>query len=150
MVDINKLTANTEKLTPEFCRKRRLVFLPKTPEEAVFVQRKLFEMGFSWSGGSVSVGCVNDCLMRGMVLDDDGHLYYAPGNKGLLCTSDQFDEPFDPRDIRNSVTPTDQILKEMFNRLSAQNERIIELLEKIRDDLRPPQDIKLPSSTPRP
>ncbi len=87
---------NTAKITKELCQNNVLLFYPQTTDEAEFIQRKIFDLGFAWSYGS-KVDNLDECVSGGMVLDH-GTLYYSPDNvskeKGLLCTSSQLDENY--------------------------------------------------------
>jgi len=87
-------------LTKEFCDNNILLFYPKTPEEAEFIQYKIFEMGYAWGGSEGTRICnLEECVSKGMVLKHGG-LYYNPDanskNSGIVCTSEQFDKNYRP------------------------------------------------------
>jgi len=118
---------NTEKITRNFCQGKTLIFYPVTEEEAEFIQRKLFAMGFSWESDALinGIGHGGSCVKYGMKLEE-GKLatYPQPKDKkaGFLCTSDQFDEKF----------KTDQeLLMEQFNKLSAGQKEISKKLDEL-------------------
>lgn len=121
---------NDQKITKEFCKGKDLVFFPQTLEEAQFIQRKIFEMGFKWGKGeydfenrSVTIEFSSARLLEGLHLDKKGNLFAKPSNdgliSGLLCTSAQFDEKY--------LSPHEQLLAE-FNKLSAKVDAIYEEL----------------------
>jgi hypothetical protein len=89
---------NTEKITREFCKNKNLIFYPKTEEEAAFIQRKIFDMGYDWINPHEERGVIRTkkCVEMGMTLWN-GDLYYNVRESdkrggGLLCTSGQFEE----------------------------------------------------------
>jgi hypothetical protein len=112
---------NHEKITKEFCQGKRLLFFPQTSEETVFIQRKLFELGYEWDDNNewtdpslkTKVYSVGGCISTGMVARD-GKIYTDPNEEsyktGFLCTSTQFDESF---------VSFEQAILAQFNKLSA-------------------------------
>ena len=122
---------NTEKITPEFCKGKTLLFYPQTEEEAAFIQRRIFALGFKWSANRVEVQETAGCVQKGMVLEDTT-LYFNPTSenreKGFLCTSAQFDEVF---------VSFEQKVLEQFNKLSARIEEITQRVDAIYKELQP-------------
>jgi hypothetical protein len=125
------MQTNREILTREFCRDRRLIFFPKTEQEAEFIQRRLFGMGFKWPNGATEARCLDDCVAGGMILTSDGAIYHRPSrsDNGLLCTSAQFDENYLPPDMA--------LLMEQFNQLSAQMKELAKSVAEIQKELQP-------------
>jgi hypothetical protein len=121
-------THNRSKLTPEFCRKHRLLFYPRTTEDAVFIQERLADFGIHWVGGAGPGSHARECVDKGMLVDG-GELYYNPQAKSddILCDATQFDKNFLP--------PDRAFLLEQFNKLAekidAQSARIAELEKKV-------------------
>ena len=144
-----KQPRNTSLLTREFCAGKALVFFPQTGEEAVFIQRKLFEMGYKWSGGGEIVKLVDECVGGGMVLALWGGgarlMHGARNERGLLCTVDQFDEPFDRNDPRNAPSEREMMMI-LFNKLSTRLAALEETQREILQELRHPAPIDLGKS----
>ena len=119
---------NTAVITKEFCKGKTLIFFPQTEEEAAFIQRKIFAMGYRWvEDPGTSVRHISESVNTGMVLDEKGFLWFNPSAKslatGLLCTSDQFDEKY--------LSPDRTFMLEQFNKLSAK-------IDAVYEELRPP------------
>ena len=126
---------NTQKITREFCQGKRLLFFPRTEDEAICIQRKFFALGYKWADGDGAVKRAELCVKKGMVLND-GQLYDSPGSeslqKGFLCTADQFDDAY----------KTDrELLLDLFNRLAAIEKQQAEILAELR-----PQQLDKPIS----
>ena len=123
---------NTEKITPESCKGKTLLFYPQTEEEAAFIQRRIFALGFKWSANRVEVQETAGCVQKGMVLEDTT-LYFNPTSenreKGFLCTSAQFDE--------NYLPPEQVFIREQFNKLAARIEEIAKDVAEIKKELQP-------------
>lgn len=130
---------NDQKITREFCERKLLVFFPRTLEEAQFIQRKIFEMGFQWGkgtydfeNGSTTVQVSDHRLLEGLVLDEKGNLFAHPIKKhlqsGLLCDTAQFDEAY---------LTSQQKMMEQFNKLSARIEEIAKSVARIEKELQP-------------
>src|SRR5438309_1843128 len=117
---------NHEKITKEFCKEKRLVFNPKTVQEAELIQQQIFQMGYSW-GNPQLVGVTNttECISRSMLLDD-GKLYTASrsylNETDLLCTSDQFADKY--RSDR-------ELMLEIFNRLADLSKKMDAVYEEV-------------------
>lgn len=122
---------NDQKITPELAAQADLVFFPKSLEEAVFIQRKLFDMGFTWGSGtyefengSTDLISADTRLLEGLQLDrEKGGLFAHPDkdalNDGLLCTVEQLAKDF--------VSPHQQLLNafnDVSRRLAALEEQI--------------------------
>ncbi|MCE9507490.1 MAG: hypothetical protein K8R48_04130 [Alphaproteobacteria bacterium] len=122
---------NKERLTREFCRDKRLLFLPKTEAQAEWIQRHLFDMGFRWPNGKAEVSRLDDCARYGMLLTSEGTLYHSisSGDPGLLCTAEQFNE--------NYMSPDMVLLMDRFNQLSAQMKEIAQAVAEIQKELQP-------------
>ncbi|MBI3440513.1 MAG: hypothetical protein HY052_01705 [Proteobacteria bacterium] len=112
---------NTEKITKEFCQGKTLSFKPKTEAEAVFIQRQLLGFGYRWVNSGHTIIEPKECLKN--IRLKNGILYTDPADKGdLLCSSDQFQEKFDPNDPKN--LSGDTLVQETFNRLSGRIETL--------------------------
>jgi hypothetical protein len=127
------MKANKEKITREFCRGKTLLFFPTSTEEAAFIQRKLFDMGFKWCKEfGTRISFEKDCVSSGMTLDEKGSLWTDSlpkhKEKGLVCTSSQFDKSY--------ISPEDLML-EQFNKLSARIDAISQKVDAIYDEVMP-------------
>lgn len=106
-------------LTAKFCRSNKyLFFFPKTEEEAVEIQKRLFGMGFLWPKGGKEIHRPSDCIHNGILLDE-GNLYsnvpapcYA---EGLLCAVHNLKKVSDI-ELMNG----DQLIRTVFNEMSRQ------------------------------
>jgi len=127
------LQTNQEKITKEFCLGKRLIFYPKTEQEAALIQRKFFDMGFRWSSGSAEVMRLDDCVSHGVLLTAESVLYHSPSSSstetGLLCTSAQFDE--------NHLSPEMTFMMTQFNQLAAQLKELARAVAEIKKELQP-------------
>jgi hypothetical protein len=127
------MQTNQERLTKEFCRGKRLVFYPKTEAEAEWIQRTLFDMGFSWASGSMEISSLDDCAKRGMLLTSEGVIYHSPSpsstETGLLCTGAQFNE--------NYLSPEMTFFMTQFNQISAQLKELTRAVAEIQKELQP-------------
>lgn len=83
---------NEQQITREFCKGKRLVFFPKTEEEAALIQRQLFTLGFGWADKGAQIKDCYECVMQGFVAMD-GQLTTKPTpetfNTGFICTKEQ-------------------------------------------------------------
>ena len=124
---------NDQKITREFCKGKTLIFYPQTQEEAAFIQRRIFALGFKWPSGSTEVGKLADCVSHGILLNAGSVLYHSPASTnldvGLLCTSAQFDE--------NHLPPEQVFIREQFNKLAARIEEIAKDVAEIKKELQP-------------
>lgn len=124
---------NTQKITKEFCQGKVLLFYPRTAEESVFIQRKVFEMGYKWADNTVEITLVEKSLLTGMALDRAGRLWVSPNTEhrttGWLCTSNQFNEDY--------LSPDQTFILEQFNKLAARLDRLETKIDAIYDELRP-------------
>ena len=132
---------NKQKITPELLKDNKLVFYPKTTMEAVFIQRMLFELGCKWYWDkSARLSFVEDCVGRGIEVHD-GKLFcgeFSGPREALLCTSAQFDKPFDEKDIKNLYVPANQtFILELFNRLSERIDALNNEVAQLRKDIEP-------------
>lgn len=113
---------NTSPLTFEFCHSHRLVFQPRTGEEALLIQQRLRDYGIIWAN-SDSVGSkIQECVEKGMAVES-GKLYYNPTQSpdNILCSADQFDRNYIPEDRR--------FILEQFNKLAGRLDDIVTRLE---------------------
>lgn len=108
-------------LSREFCLNNRVVFYPKSIEEAVFIQDRLKDFGIGWSDGSAVGRYARECADTGMLVEN-GRLLYNPTADGrnILCTADQFDKEYIP--------PNQAFLLAQFNKMA---ERIDALMSRI-------------------
>ncbi|MEZ0261107.1 MAG: hypothetical protein ACAH80_08860 [Alphaproteobacteria bacterium] len=126
-------------ITRALCHSARLVFSPKTEEEAIFIQERLFAMGCAWGDGRTNVSEVASCVAKG-ILVDHGKIYYNPNSdpKNILCRTDQLDS--------NYVPPDKAFLIEQFNKVHAR----LEAIEKRLKVLEEPEPLdKLPLKRPK-
>ena len=156
---------NKEKLTKEFCQEKKLIFFPRTHEEAVTIQQKLIDMGFGWRGerfdevstkpaneyhtltyglvlhyGLFSVGNNESILTRGCVRE---YVEATDPNGALLCTVEQLSADYVHAE---KVSVDAQEILRQFNKLSAQ----IAALEKKVDALTlPPRKPRAGKRNPR-
>jgi len=137
---------NTETITREFCQGKNLIFQPKTVEEAVFIQRKIFEMGYRWYWSrSNRVDNIEQSLNAGIELRH-GQLFtggYSAPKDGILCTVHQFNEPFDPKDIKNLyVPPNQEFILELFNRMAEKIDSLEDEVKQLRKEVGPKEPPK--------
>lgn len=114
------MRVNTQKITNDLCDSESLLFRPDTKEDARFIQRKLFTMGYRWINGDSKVHCVDECCKVGLILQD-GAIYHGPPIKKedyLLCSRSQLDyldQPF--------LTPEERVsLIQEFKKMAARVE----------------------------
>ncbi len=119
---------NQSTLTPEYCRRHRLIFYPKTMDEAIFIQERLSEFSIRWVSGEPVGNFARECVDKGMLVDN-GALYYNPERKpgDVVCDSSQFDKKYIP--------PDRAFLLEQFNKMAekidALSSRVAELESKV-------------------
>lgn len=125
MTQINKTM-----LTAEFCRQNWVVFRPKTTDEALFIQQRLADFGIRWVDGGAVGARVLDCVAGGMTVQG-GNLYHSPGDdaRNILCTLDQFDKGY--------VPPEQQLMVELFNKLTAKVDALSEKVDRLYAELHP-------------
>jgi hypothetical protein len=93
---------NNTQITTEILSYNDLIFQPKTIDEAVFIQEKIFELGGAWfdqGKKKQNIKLLAQCVSGGMYTIN-GWLNTRPGDEvkkvGILCTSEQFDEAYVP------------------------------------------------------
>lgn len=141
-------TYNKSPITPELCHSARLVFYPKDAPEAIYIQKKLFDMGCRWNKSGTEITEVENCIAKG-ILCDSGRLYYNPDQSTpfLVCSSSQFDPDY--------LTPDQAYVRDRFNELSARIDDLAEKVNRIHDALFPDMDktkprLNKPRGTPNP
>jgi hypothetical protein len=119
--------AHDTMVTKALCHSARLVFRPKTEEEAIFIQERLFALGVAWGDGRTYVSEVAGCVANGMLVDH-GKLYYNPPDdaKNIHCRADQLDS--------NYVPPDKAFLLEQFNKVHARLDAIEKRLDALEGD----------------
>lgn len=142
------MNTNNEKITKEFCEGKTLIFQPKTEDEAAFIQRTFFAMGFKWIRDcGTKVGWLSECVLKGMALNQEGLCFSVSDDgkeRGLLCAASQFDEIY--------MSPETTFLLAQFNKLAARIEEIATDVAEIKKQLQPEKldkpVFKKPDSTP--
>lgn len=114
---------NDQQITPELMRNARLVFYPKTAEEAEVIQRRLIAMGARWANGAGDLQYMQESVSTG-ILSENGTLYYNPNadSRNLRATVQQLDPDYIPEERR--------FLMEQFGKINA---RIDELAKRVDD-----------------
>jgi hypothetical protein len=123
------MTEESQKLTRDFLQRNRVVFRPKTPEEAKVIQQRLFDMGFSWSAKSREIKHVAECVATGVLLEE-GVVYYNPDCRQphISCDVAQLDENY---------KPFEEKVMELFNAQAERQKRIEEKLDRILAEIGP-------------
>jgi hypothetical protein len=105
---------NTEKITPEMVKARRLVFYPKSEAEAMVIQERLAKLGGVWSTGAATGAHLAACVEKGFVCEY-GKFYFEPSKNGggLLCSAAQLEEGYIPPE------PEKDFLLAQFNKMAA-------------------------------
>lgn len=121
---------NNTSLTAAFCLNNRLIFRPRSEEEALFIQERLSAFGIRWVNGDPVGTRVAECARHGMIVDE-GKLFYNPRSEegSILCTADQFGAEYIPPDKR--------FLMEQFNKLSAKIDVLTEKVDRLYAELHP-------------
>jgi len=122
---------NFEKITPDLLARHPLLFLPRTADEAIFIQEKLFGMGLDWNGRrDKKIGHVAEVLVNGIAVYK-GNLYYIPGTgiNYLLARAEQFDGAYLP--------PEHKFLREQFALVHARLDAMDAKIEALQDALLP-------------
>lgn len=129
---------NHAPITPALCHSERLVFQPKDAEEAIYIQKKLLEMGCKWNRHGAAVAEVEGCVAKGL-LCEKGTIYYNPDRTRpyLICAAEQFDADYLP--------PDKVYLRDRFNELSARIDALAEKVDRIYEALYPDVDKTKPS-----
>lgn len=130
------MKSNTEKITPELIRQKRLVFYPTTTEESSEIQQKLIAMGASWAGLR-QVRYLEASVAEGLT-SVNGRLYYNPSEHpdSLLATVQQFDTSYFPVE---APRPQDKFnaLAEKLDALAKRLEEVSAKVDKIHDEVFP-------------
>ena len=134
------MQVNDQKITKEFCKGKTLIFFPRSFDEAVFIQRQIFKMGFKWGKGSYdfedSSTTVIDSdarLLEGLLLEKNKEALFARPDteelrSGVLCDPAQLDETYLP--------PQQQVM-EQFNKLSDRVEQVAAMVDELRAEMSP-------------
>lgn len=108
-------------LTKSFCEKNRLHFLPLSKGEARYIQRRLLDYGFYWSGGNRNVKNVQECVDNGITLAG-GIIYHGLNRNESWIDADISQFPgFDPRSL---MTQSEKAFFEELRALRAAFENI--------------------------
>ena len=129
---------NNAYITRELCHSSRVVFYPKDVDEAIYIQKKLFEMGCRWARDGIEVANVAESVGKGL-LCEKGTLYYNPDKEKpfVIATADQFDPDYLP--------PEQAYVRDRFNELSARIDDLAEKVNRIHDALFPDVDTTKPT-----
>lgn len=126
---------NTRQLTKKFCTENNLLFLAKTENEAMQIQKNLLALGFLWKDGKGERSVRDSMLSYGFILENcemmtlekPAHLYSDVRNY-LVCTLEQFDPRYESpeltRDEQISLMKKFDELTRMFTALSAKVDAI--------------------------
>lgn len=152
MVKLN-FEKTSEKVTREMAAQNTLLFLPENDQQAAYVQKRLFELGFIWANDAKTVQNHKECTANGIVLKGQ-RIYYlgkedtAKGYK--LCSLAQLAADYvAPRGAAHPVAappssplPSDRLM-EMFAGVTAWLSAIERRLAKIEQPLGPEQPAAL-------
>lgn len=122
---------NAEKITPELLRHSCLVFYPRTANEAILIQQKLFDMGADWAGGGgQNLAHVEESVNGGMVVQF-GKIYYNPSESPTYRRAriEQFDDEY--------LTPEQHFLKAQFDKINARLDAMEKKVDELRDAMLP-------------
>lgn len=114
------------KITPEMIKRERLVFYPKTEEEAREIQLRLFKMGADGAESGQTVSRLDECAQKGMV-SDRGTIYYSPDKSrpGIRCSLADIPEDYRPTPQEEFASlSADGKMLALFNMLAEVAERI--------------------------
>jgi hypothetical protein len=142
---------NNETITQEYCKGKNLLFYPQSESEAAFIQQSLFNLGLSWGSRSKETLYLKESVQKGLVLDDKlGGLYLSSGpadrNNGIICSSAQFDPPFDTntpehreRIVREYGTEKEMmlLLLDQFNNMAKRIDTLTQQVAKLNEEIAP-------------
>jgi hypothetical protein len=140
-----------ETITQEYCRGKNLLFYPKSESEAAFIQQSLFNLGLSWGSRRKDTLYLKESVQKGLVLNDKlGGLYLSSGQAdraiGTICSSAQFDPPFDTntpehreRLVREYGTEKEMmiLLLDKFNSMAERIDTLSAQVEKLNAEIAP-------------
>jgi hypothetical protein len=131
---------DASKITREYALGHRLVFFPKSTEEAQAIQEAIFKMGFYWADGDKEVKKLPECVDKGILLDH-GKLYYHPtkSSANIVCQTEMLDE--------NYLPPAEKRMQEMFNTLMARIDDLSEQIARIEKQVGP-DELQKPRKPP--
>lgn len=134
--------SDTPKITPEYALGHKLVFFPKSTDEAQAIQEAIFKMGFSWADDDKGVKKLQECVDKGILLDH-GKLYYHPSKSSanIVCQTEMLDE--------NYLPPAEKRMQEMFNTLMARMDQLSEQIARIEKQIGP-DALQKPRNLPPP
>jgi|GEM_PF-2623156 len=122
--------SDAPKITREYALGHRLVFYPKSTDEARTIQEAIFKMGFGWSDNDKAAKNLQDCVDTGILLDH-GKLYYNPtkSSANIVCQTEMLDE--------NYLPPVEKRMQEMFNILMMRIDDLSEQIARIEKQISP-------------
>jgi len=134
---------NTDIITRDVADSNSIVFFPKTPEEAAFIQQSLLGMGVVWKDGDASVTEIASSLKSGLGVVGGKMVLQPKISQGewLLADSAQFTIPY--------VAPDQQRIIDMFNKLGARLDQLDKKVDKIHDELFPEVSKTKPALRPQ-
>ncbi len=115
-------------VTKDFCLGKVLLFYPRTEHEAIFIHRKIIELGFEYANKQESeTRRIFNALSKGIMLDERGMLGCPTKEQtktGRTCFITQFNEDYAP--------PEQRFLFRQFNKASvALKQTTAQLWEKL-------------------
>lgn len=134
------------KLTAGDCQSQKLLFYPRSLEEAAAIQRGLFRLGIGWGQGA-KVQALAECVQKGMIVLE-GRLFYNPSaenrSEGKVCTLDQLPRTA-PVDVMQYLQG-DDLQREIFNRLSARMDKLEQMVAEIHAAVMPHPALPKPAA----
>jgi len=137
-----------EKVTREMAMQNTLLFLPENEEQATYVQKRLFALGFSWENGAMeflrakdgrTVRSLKECTESGIVLYHQRIYCLGRGDsaKGYkLCDIRQLATDYVPPQDASAPQLPDRLMQ-MFSEVTARLSAIEDRLSKIEERLAP-------------
>lgn len=126
-----------EKVTRVMAAQNALLFLPENPGQAIYVQERLFAMGFIWVNDVTKVQAIEACVANGIVLKNQRIYTLSPDDDAAgykLCALRQLAADYVAPVAADLVPPRDRLI-EMFTEVSARLSAIEDRLSKIETQL---------------
>lgn len=140
-----------EKVTREMASQNDLLFLPENEKQAVYVQKRLLEMGFIWANKVRGIQCVDECVANGIVLKGQRIYFLSTEDKAegyKFCRLEQLDPGYVAPRKAPAPLPQDTVI-EMFRQVSDRLTAIEKRLTDIESQLAPKKQDK-PLRRPQP
>jgi hypothetical protein len=124
-----------EKITPEFCEDKTLLFYPKSNEDAKFIMHTLYALGFAKgvppSAEQEAEEDLTYTIEKGIVLKSDGYVYVNPMPatiaEATLCTSAQFGIPTG----KDTLPECNDSIIQQFNQNAERMERLTAAVQRL-------------------